>query len=132
MNIELKRFHGTKGFTAGELFIDGVKVFDTLEDEERTEKVYAETAIPVGKYEVVINHSPRFKKDLPLLLNVPGFTGIRIHSGNLTSHTEGCILIGNDSNSKDAWLGNSRAAMERFMPMLRNALKRDKVWIEIS
>lgn len=103
-----------------------------MEDQERDQKIYGETAIPMGKYEVVINYSTRFKKDLPLLLNVPGYTGIRIHSGNKADDTEGCLLIGNDSNGKDAWLGNSRAAMDIFMPLLKNALKRGKVWITIT
>jgi len=132
MILELKRHHGTKGYTAGEVFIDGKLTFQSMEDQEREVKVYGQTAIPAGKYEVVINYSPRFKKDLPLLLNVPGFSGVRIHSLNTAKESEGCIGIGNDSNGKDAWLGNSRAAMDRFMPLLKNALKRGKVWITIT
>lgn len=131
MNLELKRFHGTEGYTAGELYIDGELFCQTLEDEEREEKIYSQTAIPMGKYEVIINYSPRFMKDLPLLINVPNFIGVRIHSGNTAKDTEGCILLGSDSNNKDAWLGNSRKAMERFMPLLKDALKRGKVWITI-
>lgn len=132
MKLDLKRFHGTEGYTAGELFIDGELFCQTMEDQEREEKIFSSTAIPMGTYEVVINYSPRFKKNLPLLLDVPNFIGVRIHAGNSADDTEGCILLGNDSDSKDAWLANSRKAMERFMPLLENALKRDKVWITIS
>jgi hypothetical protein len=57
-------------------------------------KVYAQTAIPTGKYQVVMTYSSRFKKVMPLLLNVPGFSGIRIHSGNTANETEGCIITG--------------------------------------
>jgi len=57
-------------------------------------KVYAQTAIPTGKYQIVMTYSSKFKKVMPLLLNVPGFAGIRIHSGNTADDTEGCIITG--------------------------------------
>jgi Family of unknown function (DUF5675) len=94
MNLRLERLHGTKSFTRGILSIDGVVYCDTLEDEERKIKIYGKTAIPLGKYRVIINRSNRFKRMMPLLVNVPNFEGIRIHAGNTSEHTEGCILVG--------------------------------------
>jgi len=99
MEIKIKRTHA-KGYTHGLLTIEG-ESFNcfTLEDEVRLGdifkvKVQDKTAIPVGRYEVILNMSNRFKMYMPLLLNVPNFSGIRIHSGNTKEHTEGCVLVG--------------------------------------
>ena len=133
MKLELKRNGNTKGYTAGILYVDGFGFCKTLEDEEREKKIISVTAIPKGTYEVVISYSNRFKKLLPLLLNVPNYSGVRIHSGNTAENTEGCILIGmSDGNDKEGWLGNSRLAMDKFLPLLTNALKTQKVWLTIS
>lgn len=82
MKLTVKRQHGTKGYTHGQLFIDDVYFCDTMEDEERAVKVQDETAIPLGHYKVIIDMSLRFKRLMPLILNVPNFTGVRIHNGN--------------------------------------------------
>lgn len=125
------RYNGTKGFTAGKLYADGEFVCYTLEDEVRelrgkpvTEwKKYGVTAIPRGCYEVKLTLSPKFKRILPELINVNGFTGIRGHSGNTAEHTEGCILFGMfDGNDKDAWLGNSKIAENKVISLLREAI----------
>lgn len=84
------------GCTIGLLSIDGVHECYTCEDVVRPsgEKLHGQTAIPAGVYSVVVNQSQRFKRRLPLLLDVPGFEGIRIHPGNTQHDTEGCILPG--------------------------------------
>jgi hypothetical protein len=66
----------------------------TLEDKERLVKIKGQTAIPTGKYTVIVTMSPRFKKELPLILNVPDFSGVRFHGGNTEKDSEGCPLLG--------------------------------------
>lgn len=90
--------------TLGKLFIDDVYQCETLEDKDRKlenggVKVHGETCIPRGLYKVEITYSNRFKRDLPILLNVPQFEGIRIHPGNTSANTEGCILVGERRHS---------------------------------
>lgn len=65
-----------------------------MEDTVREKKIAGKTAIPEGTYQVIVNRSPKFKRDLPLLLDVPNFEGIRIHRGNTVKDTSGCILVG--------------------------------------
>ena len=110
--------------THGKLYVNGVFECFTLEDVDRKleqggEKIYGRTAIPRGTYEVIINHSQRFKRDLPLLLNVSGFTGVRIHSGNTHEDTEGCVLVG--STRGDQCVRNSRAAFDKLFDQLDEA-----------
>ena len=66
----------------------------TLEDAERPVKIKGETAIPTGTYTVIVTMSPRFKKELPLIMNVPNFSGVRFHGGNTEKDSEGCPLLG--------------------------------------
>ena len=91
----IRTFKGTE-YTIGKLYIDNQYFCDTLEDVVRKngEKVYGKTAIPSGLYRVKKTFSPRFKKVLPEILEVPGFSGVRIHSGNTAADTEGCLLLG--------------------------------------
>lgn len=117
MELLLKRLHKTSNSTIGELYVNGVFQCYTLEDVERVVKIKNETAIPKGKYKVVITYSNRFKRDLPLLLNVPNFEGVRIHSGNTNHDTEGCILVGL-TRSKD-FIGNSRKAFAKLFDKLK-------------
>ena len=78
--------------TMGKMFINGVFFGFTLEDKVRPKKIKGETAIDSGEYEVVLSMSPRFKRIMPEILNVPNFVGVRIHGGNTHKDTEGCIF----------------------------------------
>lgn len=118
-NLLLKRLHRTNNSTIGELFLNGKFECYTLEDVERPVKIQNQTAIPKGKYKVIINQSVRFKQLMPLLLNVPNFSGVRIHSGNHKDNTEGCILVGR-TRSVD-FIGNSRAAYRQLFAKLQRA-----------
>lgn len=136
MEIKIKRIL-KDSYTHGELTIDGnsFKCF-TLEDKVRDgdifkAKVQNQTAIPAGRYEVILNMSNRFKRYMPLLLNVPNFAGIRIHNGNTKEHTEGCILVGYE-NGNDGFLGNSRAAFTDLMKVLSKVEKKEKIFITIT
>lgn len=119
MKITVKRLYKTDTSTIGELLIDGVFECYTLEDVEREVKVKSETAIPKGTYKVIINQSNRFKRLLPLLLNVPNFEGVRIHSGNSNHDTEGCILVG-QTRGKD-YIGKSRKAFDKLFKKMQAA-----------
>jgi len=94
MELLLKRTTKTDKSTIGELFADGVFQCYTLEDIEREVKIKRQTAIPKGVYKVGVSMSNRFKKEMPILFDVKGFDGVRIHSGNTAEDTEGCILVG--------------------------------------
>lgn len=109
MNILIKRIAKKDNYTIGHLYINGQYFCDTLEDKDRglkqtdnvisikAKKIFGKTAIPIGRYNVVITYSPKFKKYLPLVENVKGFSGIRIHQGNTANDTEGCILVGKNN-----------------------------------
>ena len=121
MKLTLIRKYKLPTYTIGKLYIDGEYFCDTLEDKDRglTDdmtvsdigkiKIKNETAIPTGTYKITITYSNRFKKNMPLINDVKGFEGIRIHSGNTDKDTEGCILVGfnkvkgNVINSRDTY-----------------------------
>lgn len=135
MQLKLNRIFKTNTFTIGELYINEKYVTDTLEDRVRPEgeKVYGKTAIPEGTYEVKLTHSPRFKKILPEILNVPNFSGIRIHTGNSSKDTEGCILVGTWDGEKEDWVGNSRIAFDELMSLLEEATNnKEKITITVK
>ena len=134
----------TKDYTIGELYVQEedkltqtYKVCDTIEDAFRLlpktcpdtpkgknceckEKVYGKTCIPNGTYTIVLSYSNRFKRVLPELLNVPHFLGIRIHSGNSSKDTEGCIILG--TKSKGDWVTASRVAFNKVYTLLQKAV----------
>ena len=139
MELVLTRFKFTPKFTIGFLTINGVFECFTCEDTVREVKgqpvekwkVYGETAIPYGRYKVIINFSNRFKRFLPLLINVPGFEGIRMHIGNWAKDTEGCILPG-ETMMIDG-VGKSVAAFTKLYAQLLNAQHRnDEIWITVK
>ena len=106
MKILVKRTAKRPTYTIGKMYLDGKYFCDTLEDTDRNisqstpldtikkVKLPNNTAIPTGTYKVIVNVSPKFKRLLPRLLNVPGFDGVLIHRGNTDKDTSGCILIG--------------------------------------
>ena len=142
MELELIRKIRTNISTIGELTIDGVFECFILEDKDRglkkdmpiseliTKKVKAKTAIPEGRYEVVINFSNRFKKLLPLLLDVPAYTGIRVHPGNTAADTEGCLLPG--INKGIDKVTSSRVAFAALFGKMKAAASREKIFLNIK
>lgn len=135
MELTLNRIFLGSSATIGELLVNDKHLCDTLEDRVRPEgeKVYGKTAIPEGTYEVKLTHSPRFKKILPEILNVPNFSGIRIHSLNKAEESEGCIGVG-EWNGKDTnWISNSRKAFNKLFAILQEASDRgEKITITIN
>lgn len=131
MELELIRDWPKATCTLGKLYKGQQFICYTVEDVIREEKVHGQTAIPAGIYPVVITFSQRFQKRLPLLLNVPNFEGIRIHSGNTVADTEGCILPG--LTRTDNGVGDSRRAMDVLFPMLEQAIAAgEKVTIAVK
>ena len=121
--------------TAGQLFVDDVYQCDTLEDKVRPdgEKIPGQTAIPYGRYRVVMDYSNRFKKVMPHILDVPMFVGVRIHSGNTDKDTEGCLLVGTVDKRRGVIVGGtSRPAYDALVAIIKEAIgKGDEVWITI-
>jgi len=113
MRLLIKRFEFAKTYTVGKLYVNGIYYCYTLEDTVRPkgEKIDGQTAISVGTYSVIIDVSNRFKRRLPHVLNVSGFEGVRIHTGNSSADTEGCILLGTTWAGKD-FIGNSKIAFD--------------------
>jgi hypothetical protein len=96
----------------------------------RPVKIAGRTAIPAGRYEVIINFSQRFGRPLPLLLNVPDFEGVRIHPGNTPANTEGCILVG--ETKSENFIGQSRVAFDQLFEKLKAASATEKIFVEIA
>ena len=119
--------------TEGQLSVDGVFECFTLEDVVRGggEKIPGDTAIPSGRYQVIVNHSNHFNRDLPLLLHVPNFEGVRIHAGNTAKDTEGCLLVGR--KRVPGAIQESKLAFEPLFAKIQDALEAgEKVWITIE
>jgi len=140
--LTLYRNKRTDISTIGSLYRLGAFQCYTLEDTDRhiyateslqdiqQKKVQNETAIPYGTYEVTVNYSNHFGKNLPELLNVPCWSGVRIHSGNMNKDTEGCILVGLTTGSDIIY--NSHLAFNQLYPVIYSAsLAGDNIQIEI-
>jgi hypothetical protein len=134
MKLHLLRDYKTDEVTLGRLLINGVEECQTLEDPIRKEKIHGKTAIPTGTYKVIISYSPRFGVQMPLLLNVPGFMGVRIHFGNDVEDSSGCPIVGSKRgtlNGKPAVL-NSRSAYKKLFNKLLIASKVEEITITIE
>lgn len=141
MKLTLKRIALRPTYTIGKLYIDDVYFCDTIEDTVRDlnkngkfdngeKKIHSKTAIPYGTYEIKWTYSPRFKKYTPQLMNVPSFEGIRIHAGNTSADTEGCLILG--KNKQVGKVLNSRATINKFYPIIKKACSNGRVTIEIK
>ena len=139
MKLHLQRTERGDRYTMGRLAIDGEPFCDTLEPTDRhleaatmrpEQKLYGQTAIPTGSYPVVLTYSPRFKRTLPLLKNVPHFEGIRIHTGNTSADTAGCILVGRRLHS--GRLTDSRQTMRQLMTTLTHRPQEQEISITIN
>lgn len=131
MEIVIHRAYRKDGYTIGKMYIDGAYFCDTLEDTDRglTQdmqvpdilgiKIKTKTAIPTGEYILKRTYSPRFKRLVPQVLNVKGFSGVRIHAGNSAKDTEGCPLVG--YNTQRGKVLNSRKVFTEFDVMLQVA-----------
>ena len=124
MKLILTRHARRADYTIGRLEDEnGMKISDTLEPTWRDYKggemkIPKKSAIPEGSYRVVVTKSRRFQKYLPLLVGVPGFEGVRIHAGNTSRDTEGCILVGQNLQvGKVLW---SRITLEKLMKLIEN------------
>jgi len=130
MLLEVRREPSANGCTLGSLYVDGAFECFTLEDVIREVpgepvtawKIPGATAIPSGTYQVTVNLSNRFQKLLPQLLDVPGFAGVRIHSGNCAADTEGCILVGRRRGVTT--ILESRLAFQALFPKIQAAISR--------
>lgn len=143
MELRLERKYRSNNYCIDKLYINGKYFSDALEDPDRglTDtmsleeikkiKIKGNTCIPYGTYNVTITYSPRFKKNLPLLNNVKGFDGIRIHSGNKPQDTEGCLLLG--FNKVKGQVIDSRVTTDKLIAQIQQAInKGEKVTITIT
>ena len=142
MELELTRSAKTNRSTIGELTINGVFECFILEDKDRglrkdmpiselmVMKIKTRTAIPTGRYEIVVSFSDKFQKMLPLLLDVPAFAGIRIHPGNKDTDTEGCLLPGKTKSADE--VASSRVAFTALFDKIKAALQREKIFITVK
>jgi len=124
MNILVRRIEFGTNYTVGRLYVSDVFECFTLEDVVRAPgvKVQNATAIPAGMYKVIIDYSPHFGKDLPHIMDVPGFTEIRLHWGNTDLNTDGCLLVGTTWAGGD-FIGNSVKAFNHLFPQIEAAIK---------
>lgn len=140
MRLTLKRIANKKDYCIGKLYINGKYFCDTLEDVDRglddsmteeeikEKKVYGKTAIPTGIYTVLLTYSPKYKKVMPLINNVKGYSGIRIHSGNTAKDTLGCLLVG-----KNTQVGMVTDSRNTYNVLYKRLLQKgsNKITIEI-
>lgn len=140
VELTLNRSKSNALATLGHLFIDGVPFCVTLEDVVRPDpnlatpaneaKVYGKTAIPAGRYPVKITWSVKFQRQMVAVENVPGFTGIRIHSGNDADDTLGCILVGKIVKGPN-WVQGGSEVMPRLFFKIEESLENGLVWLNI-
>ena len=140
MRVTLVRIANRPTYCIGKLYIDGKYFCDTIEDTDRglkdemteeeilKKKVKGETAIPTGIYPVYLTYSPKYNKQMPLIDNVKGYSGIRIHSGNTSKDTEGCLIVG-----KNKEVGKVLESRKTYNALFREFVKTNsKIIIDIQ
>lgn len=141
MEILVKEPIKTDTSAISKMYIDGVFTCNVLEDTVRAAgvKLFGKTAIPAGRYQIVITKSERFSRIrgkttfLPLLIAVPGFEGVRIHTGNKPEDTEGCLILGKYSPSTKNWVSSSNIEFSKVFPKMQAALDAgQKIFITIT
>lgn len=143
MELFLERKFLNENSTEGNLYVDGKWFCHTIEDKVRAKpgewkkevKVYAKTAIPYGRYQVLVTYSPKFKRMLTAVLNVPDFVGIRIHNGSSELSSAGCIIVADKADDGDGnknRVVNDKAAMNRLCDLVQKTQQKEKVWITIG
>ena len=132
MDLNITRLYKKENYTIGKLYINGTYYCDTMEDTDRglisdmsiteikNKKVYGKTAIPSGLYTILYTYSPKFKRLIPLVDGVKGFSGIRIHSGNTAEDSLGCILLG--FNKEKGKVLQSRDTCNKFYKLIEEAI----------
>lgn len=136
MNLTLIRDVFTEVSTTGKLFIENDEECFILEDQDRKleaggTKIYGRTAIPRGRYKIVLDWSPKYGRDMPHLLDVPQYEGIRIHTGNRAEDSEGCLIPGQDR--VENYVRNSKLAFDALLQKMNIAWARgEEVWITIT
>lgn len=135
MKLEVEFHKGGDDYRISKLFVNDKQFCFVMEDILREKKIDGKTAIPRGTYQVIINMSNRFKRLLPLLMDVPGFAGVRIHPGNTSDDTEGCLLPGLEIgtvNGRPA-VTHSREAFEMLFKKMNEAQARgEEITIELK
>ena len=130
----------TKGeaFTPGRMYVNGLSIGYTCEDEDRRlesvgidGKQYGRTAISRGMYRLEVTFSQRFQKELPAVVDVPAFTGIRVHGGNRAEDSLGCILLGQVRTASG--IANCASTVSRLIAMIKTCEDRgEKCYLEIK
>ena len=141
MELLLERTWLKDKYTIGRLYVDSVFFCNILEDKVvdlnkngtfdcGELKIKGHTAIPYGIYEIDITYSTKFKRELPILLNVPHFEGIRIHRGNTPKDTEGCLIPGENKEIGKV-LNSTKYEIELIKLIKQSKLKNEKITIKI-
>lgn len=140
MRITLVRIANRPTYCIGKLYIDGKWFCDVIEDVDRglddamdekeilNRKIKGETAIPTGIYQILLTYSPKYKRIMPLINNVKGYSGIRIHSGNTAKDSEGCLIVG--KNTKVGMVTDSRNTYNALFKRLNQT--KGKIIIDIQ
>lgn len=143
LSLVLRRDVLIETHTMGQMLADRRRICWTLEDPIREQvneggyfwesefKVPKKTAIPSGRYELTVRRSQRFGRDLVEILRVPDFTAVLCHGGNTVEDTEGCPLLGMERNLREGRVWNCAPAVDLFTNIVREALKADRVWLEV-